>query len=135
VSRRGRPTLFETGAIVLDIATRAGKLLPIEEGERAAVITWLFAALNPGERVITNGAEVDYFVDDPIEKECRRARVIEAARQRLASLDSALGARARRRRGGGGHRQLECARELEDGRLLVRTQKQLLLYRIPEVRR
>jgi hypothetical protein len=61
----GRPTLFESGAIVLDVAIRAGKLLPKQDGERSAVISWLFAALNSVEPSLMNAAEVEYFSDDP----------------------------------------------------------------------
>jgi glutathione S-transferase len=93
LEEEGRPTLFETGAIVLDVATRAAKLLPVDAAERAQVITWVFAALNSIEPFLANVAEVEYFIDDSLEKERRRPRVMEAARQRLAQLERALGDR------------------------------------------
>lgn len=89
----GRPTLFETGAIALDVATRAGKLLPADEARRAEVVTWVFAALNSVEPFLANVAEVEYFVDDEEEKKRRRPRVTKAARQRLEQLQTALGDR------------------------------------------
>jgi len=42
----GRPALFETGAILLDVATRSGKLLPADDAQRSLAICWIFAALN-----------------------------------------------------------------------------------------
>ncbi|HTU59599.1 MAG TPA: glutathione S-transferase N-terminal domain-containing protein, partial [Polyangiales bacterium] len=57
----GRPTLFESGAIVLDIAMRADKLLPKQDGARSAAISWLFAALSSVEPFLMNAAEVEYF--------------------------------------------------------------------------
>jgi glutathione S-transferase len=93
LEEEGRPTLFETGAVVLDVATRAGKLLPVDDGQRAAVIMWLFAALNSVEPFLANVSEVEYFIDDAIEQEHRRPRVIGAAKQRLAQLEKALGDR------------------------------------------
>lgn len=41
--------LFETGAIVLHIATRQPGLLPDDAGARARAIAWMFAALNTVE--------------------------------------------------------------------------------------
>ncbi|MCA1750082.1 MAG: glutathione S-transferase [Sphingomonadales bacterium] len=45
----GRPALFETGGIVLDIAERSGRLLPEDEDERALAKCWTYAALNSVE--------------------------------------------------------------------------------------
>jgi len=58
----GRHTLFETGAIVLDIAERSGKLLPADEGDRALAKCWLFAALNSVEPYLTQIALADVFI-------------------------------------------------------------------------
>lgn len=89
----GRPVLFESGAIVLDVAMRAGKLLPRDEGERAAAIGWLFAALNSVEPTLSNVAEVVYFMEDGPLKQQRRPTVVDAAQRRLAQLQEALGDR------------------------------------------
>jgi glutathione S-transferase len=89
----GRPPLFETGAIVLDVAQRAGKLLPADEGQRALAISWLFAALNSVEPYLSNLAEVDFFIEDAQLKTARRPGVVKAARQRLEQLATALGER------------------------------------------
>jgi glutathione S-transferase len=89
----GRPVLFESGAIVLDVAMRAGKLLPADEGQRAAAIGWVFAALNSIEPFLSNVAEAAYFIEDQELKERRLPTAVEAANQRLAQLQGALGER------------------------------------------
>lgn len=89
----GRPPLFESGSIVLDVATRSGKLLPEDSGERAVAIEWLFAALNTVEPVLANVAEVTHFIQDEEHKTRRLPVVLEAAHQRLAQLSDALGDR------------------------------------------
>src|SRR3569833_1533145 len=42
----GDLAVFETGAIVFQIAERHAGLLPEESGARARAVTWMFAALN-----------------------------------------------------------------------------------------
>jgi glutathione S-transferase len=87
----GRPPLFETGAILLDVATRSGKLLPEDENQRALAICWLFAALNSMEPYFMNLAEVDFFTKDEELKAKRRPLVIKAIQGRLDQLATALG--------------------------------------------
>ena len=89
----GRPPLFETGAIVLDVAQRSGQLLPTDEGQRPLTISWLFAALNSLEPLFSNLAEVDFFIDDPDIKERRRPAVVKSICRRLGQLSRALGDR------------------------------------------
>ena len=89
----GRPPIFETGAIVLDVAQRSGQLLPADEGQRAQTISWLFAALNSIEPVLSNLGEVDFFIDDVELKERRRPGVVKSVRRRLQQLSEALGDR------------------------------------------
>lgn len=93
LEEEGRPTLFETGAIVLDVATRAGKLIPPDGSERAEVVTWLVAALNSIEPFLMAVAEVEYFTEDEAQKAVRRPQVVAMASQRLEQLQSALGDR------------------------------------------
>jgi glutathione S-transferase len=71
----GRPALFETGAILLDVASRSGRLLPSDEGERALAICWLFAALNSIEPPMMRLAEVDFFIKDEEMKAKRRPKL------------------------------------------------------------
>jgi glutathione S-transferase len=89
----GRPPLFESGAILLDVAQRSGQLLPADEADRALCISWLFAALNSIEPFVANLAEVDFFMEDADMKERRRPEVVKAVRQRLKQLSNALGSR------------------------------------------
>lgn len=86
----GRPTLFETGAIVLDVATRSGRLLPATESDRARAVCWLFAALNSVEPFLAQLAEVDFFLKDEAEKARRRPGVVDMIEMRLGQLDAAL---------------------------------------------
>jgi glutathione S-transferase len=89
----GRPPLFETGAILLDVATRSGKLLPADEGQRSLAISWLFAALNSIEPPFSNLGEVDFFIEDEEMKAKRRPDVVQAVKARLDQLAAALGSR------------------------------------------
>ncbi len=89
----GRPAIFETGAILLDVAMRSGKLLPADQGQRALAICWLFAALNSIEPPFANLAEVDFFIDDEEMKAKRRPVVILAVNAKLDQLTAALGRR------------------------------------------
>ena len=89
----GRPTQWETGAIVLDVAARAGKLLPADPADRARAVCWLFSALNSIEPFLANIAEVDFFMQDEAQKAARRPSVEKAAGQRLSQLSKALGDR------------------------------------------
>jgi glutathione S-transferase len=86
----GRPPLFESGAIVLDIARRSDKLLPRDEGQRALAISWLFAALNTIEPALAKLAEVDFFIDDEDLRVARRPGVVKEVCQRLQQLSAAL---------------------------------------------
>ena len=90
----GRPALFETGAILLDVATRAGKLLPESPNDKALAICWLFAALNSIEPFLANLAEVDFFIEDEAEKARRRPAVLPMVQQRLGQLSKSLGNRS-----------------------------------------
>lgn len=89
----GRPALFETGAIILDVAQRAGILLPADDAERAQAVSWLIAALNSVEPFLMNLAEVDFFMQDETEKAQRRPQVLAMVNQRLGELQEALGER------------------------------------------
>ncbi|HST45093.1 MAG TPA: glutathione S-transferase family protein [Luteimonas sp.] len=89
----GRPTLFESGAIVIDVATRAGRLLPADDDGRARVLCWVIAALNSVEPSLMNVAEVAYFIDDEAQKRARQPAVTAFAHQRLSQLDAAMGGR------------------------------------------
>lgn len=89
----GRPTLFESGAIVIDVASRAGKLIPVAGDERSLVLSWVIAALNSIEPFLMNVAEVEYFIKDEQQKTTRRPAVLEISHKRLGQLEAALGER------------------------------------------
>lgn len=90
----GRAPLFESGAIVLDVAMRSGQLLPEDDQLRSQVICWVFAALNSIEPFFAQLAEIDFFTDDDDLRERRRPAVNAAIRQRLDQLATALGSHA-----------------------------------------
>lgn len=89
----GRPTLFESGAIVLDVAMRSGKLLPADESLRGLTLSYFIAALNSIEPFLMNLAEVEFFMADEAQKQARRPGVVEMAEKRLGELQQALGDR------------------------------------------
>jgi glutathione S-transferase len=61
----GNLVLFESGAIVLDIAERFPGLLPDDAAGRAHATQWMFAALNTIEGRVQQFAEIDLFHADP----------------------------------------------------------------------
>jgi len=88
-----RAPMFESGAIVWDIAERAGVLIPSDPVMRAQVLTWYFAALNSVEGALNNVAEAEFFLPDEAAKAVRRAQVLPFAEKRLSALQLALGDR------------------------------------------
>lgn len=90
----GRQTLFETGAIILDVATRAGLLLPTADADKSLVLCWLFAALNSIEPYLSEVAQCDFFMDAPVLKEKYRPLAVQGADMRLRELAAALGERS-----------------------------------------
>lgn len=94
LEEEGRPPLFESGAIVLDVAMRAGRCIGGEgTAERAAAIQWVVAGLNSIEPYLFNVAEVEYFMEDEAAKVARRPMVVSQAKDRLAMLEKARGGR------------------------------------------
>ncbi len=90
---KGRATLFETGAIVLSVAERAGKILPKSQDDRALCVSWIFAAVNSLEPFLMNLAELDFFTKDQNLVQNRRPTVLAALNQRLSDLSISLGER------------------------------------------
>jgi glutathione S-transferase len=89
----GRPAVFETGAIVLDLAERSGKLWPADRDAQAQVRSWVIATLNSVEPYLSNVAEVDFFTADETLRRLRRPGAVAAATQRLGKLSASLGER------------------------------------------
>jgi glutathione S-transferase len=90
----GRPPVFESGAIVLDVAMRAGRCIGAEgTPERAAALQWVIAGLNSVEPMLFNVAEVEYFMDDEQARNARRPVVVQLAKERLSMLEQARAGR------------------------------------------
>jgi glutathione S-transferase len=87
----GELALFETGAIVLQIAERHAGLLPVDANARARAITWMFAALSTVEPTILELANARLLEGDrPWSKE-RLPLVAERVRDRLKPLSDRRG--------------------------------------------
>ncbi|WP_267552478.1 glutathione S-transferase family protein [Rhizobium rhizogenes] len=87
----GELALFESGAIVLHIAERHGRLLPGEANARARAITWMFAALNTVEPPIFERSLATILERDEPWYEKRLRALDENIRRRLAGLSNRLG--------------------------------------------
>ncbi|MEO9132666.1 MAG: glutathione S-transferase family protein [Sphingomonas sp.] len=83
--------IFESGAIVLRIAERAGQLIPANPVARIRAIQWLVAALNSVEPFVMAIAINDIFEADRDWSKARHAKVVEDLQGRLHDLEAALG--------------------------------------------
>ena len=91
VYEEGGLVLFETGAIVLHIASGLPGLLPIDGAARERAIMWMFAALSTIEPAILEREAVIYLEQDkPWSKE-RMPVVEDRVRERLRQLSGRLG--------------------------------------------
>jgi glutathione S-transferase len=89
--QEGDLALFETGAIVLHIATRHVGLLPDDADARARAIAWMFAALNTMEPPVLDLVTAKILEGDkPWSKE-RLPLVEDRIRDRLKQLSARLG--------------------------------------------
>jgi glutathione S-transferase len=85
--------LFESGAIVLHIASRSEALLPADAASKARAMTWVFAALNSIEIRVQQLAEIDLFNADKEWAKLHRPDVEKATLRRLHELATWLGDR------------------------------------------
>lgn len=83
--------IFESGAIVLHIAERAGKLLPTDPAGRISAIQWLTCALNSVEPWVMALAINDVFEADHSWSQARHQKVVDDLHERLHDLEVALG--------------------------------------------
>ncbi|MEO7430916.1 MAG: glutathione S-transferase family protein [Dokdonella sp.] len=83
--------IFESGAIVLRIAERAGQLIPSDAPARMQALQWLAAALNSVEPYVMALAINDIFEADREWSAARHSKVIDDLNRRLADLEAALG--------------------------------------------
>jgi glutathione S-transferase len=88
----GDLALFETGAIVLHLATHHAGLLPDETAARARAVVWLFAALNTIEPPILERATAMLLERDRPWHDERLPLIDARIRERLAALADRLGA-------------------------------------------
>jgi glutathione S-transferase len=93
IYQEGDLTLFESGAIVLHIASRSEVLLPTDEAGKARAITWVFAAINSIEIHLQNLAEIDIFYPGQAWGQQHRPDVVKKIQTRLGELATCLGSR------------------------------------------
>lgn len=86
----GDLTMFESGAILLHLALKHGKLLPGDENERARVFSWFFAALNSIEPF---GLHHFMLKMDPESPERMKEKARELLKNRLGVVARGLGER------------------------------------------
>jgi glutathione S-transferase len=86
--------IFESGAIVLRIAERAGKLIPVDPAPRMRALQWVAAALNSVEPFVMALAVNDLFEADREWSKARHPKVVDDLRTRLGDLEAALGDKA-----------------------------------------
>jgi glutathione S-transferase len=90
VYKEGELTLFESGAIVLQIAERSDALMPADPGARARVRQWIFSALNTIEPHIQQLVGNDLFRASDVWKNVNRPPVEQMVNKRLHELAARL---------------------------------------------
>ena len=90
VLRDGDIHLFESGAILIHLAEKNGKLLPAGGQARADVLSWLLAAYNSVEPVQNELANIEMFNADEDWAKLRRPVALDNLDRRHRSLDHAL---------------------------------------------
>lgn len=88
--RDGDVSMFESGAILLHLAEREGKLLPAGGQARADVLSWLFAAFNNIEPGFFELANVTIFSAGQEWAEARKPGLLEAIGKKLDRLETRL---------------------------------------------
>lgn len=91
VLESGDESLTESGAIVHTIAERCEALMPVDQ--RAATLTWMFAALNTVEPPLWNLFVLDQLHRGEEWARLRRAGAVDEARARLTALAECLDGR------------------------------------------
>lgn len=91
VMQDGELTLFESGAILLQIASKSEALMPKEPAAQARATQWLLAALNSVEPALVNFFLADVVFAKEEWAKLRREGALEFAKRRLKGLSEALG--------------------------------------------
>jgi len=94
VYQEGGLTLFESGAIVLEIAERSDALMPSDPVARARVRQWVFAALNTVEPHIQHLVANDLFRNTEEWKKVSRPAAEQMVNKRLHELSARLNGHA-----------------------------------------
>lgn len=89
--RDGDLVLFESGAIVLEIAQRHPGLLPTDADARSRAIAWMFAAISTVEPPIVEREQAGYLERDKSWFPERQALLEDRIRGRLGDLSDRLG--------------------------------------------
>ncbi|MGF1474080.1 MAG: glutathione S-transferase family protein [Geminicoccaceae bacterium] len=87
-------TVAESGAVLLYLAEKSGKLIPSDLEGRSRVIQWCFAALNTIERPMLEIQLIDKFGDGGEAASTRRAAMVKEAGRWFAGLERQLEDRA-----------------------------------------
>jgi glutathione S-transferase len=82
--------LVETGAVLLYLAEKTGKLIPSDLKGRAQVTRWCFAALDTFEPTLVAISTIDIQGKDDPTGPKRRPRLVERSHRRLSGLESWL---------------------------------------------
>ncbi|WNG22765.1 glutathione S-transferase family protein [Cystobacter fuscus] len=85
--------LTETGAILLYLAEKSGRLIPSDLQGRAQVTRWCFAALNTVEPPLFQIAMIDLFSAGDPSEQARRPGLVKWADRALGGLEEWLSAR------------------------------------------
>ena len=83
--------IFESGAILLHIAERSEVLMPRDPQGRARATSWVIAALNSIEPMISELTNIDIFNNGAEWARLRRPEAVEKIRTRLGRLSDWVG--------------------------------------------
>ena len=85
--------LFESAAIVLYLAEKAGRLIPADREGHALAVQWAFAAVSTVEPAMVDLFSLDHFSADETWAKERRPALVKVVETRLATLESELAKR------------------------------------------
>lgn len=89
--RDGDVALFESGAMLLHLAERSGRLLAPSGQARASALSWLFATFNSVEPGLFELSNVNVFSKNEEWAQLRKPSLLAAVGQRLDRMQAHLG--------------------------------------------